>query len=150
VPIVVCVQQQPMKEPWLLASSRSDLTGTAIKYRYSTRFTVDETCRDVQNPRLGRGLKPTVIERNDRRNALFLLAVLAHTLLTRLGKAGEELGMDQWLGATRPRQYSRFRQGPMRFELIPTMEQKRLRTLLQRFGQLRHEHALLSQVLGYL
>jgi hypothetical protein len=150
VPLVVCVQQKQMKEPWLPASSRSDLTGTAIKHRYSRRFTVEETFRDVKNPRLGLGLKQTVMERNDRRDALFLLAVLAHTLLTRLGKAGEELGMDRWLGATRPRQYSRFRQGQMLFDLIPTMHQTRLRTLLQRFGQLLREHALLSQVLGYL
>ena len=150
VPIVVCVQQQQMQEPWLLASSRSDLTGTAITHRYGKRFTVEETFRDVKNPRLGLGLKQTVMERNDRRDALFLLAVLAHTLLTRLGKAGEALGMDRWLGATRPRQYSRFRQGQMLFDLIPTMERQRLRTLLQRFGQLLREHALLSQILGYL
>jgi hypothetical protein len=32
VPIVVCVQQPQMKEPGRLASSRRDLTGTAIKY----------------------------------------------------------------------------------------------------------------------
>jgi Transposase DDE domain len=150
VPMVVCVQQKQMQEPWLLASSRSDLTGTAIKHLYGKRFTVEETFRDVKNPRLGLGLKQTVMERNDRRDALFLLAVLAHTLLTRLGKAGEELGMDRWLGATRPQQYSRFRQGQMLFDLIPTMERKRLRTLLQRFGQLLREHVLLSQVLGYL
>jgi Transposase DDE domain len=150
VPMVVCVQQTQMKEPWLLASSRSDLTGTAIKHLYGKRFTVEETFRDVKNPRLGLGLKQTVMARNDRRDALFLLAVLAHTLLTRLGKASEALGMDRWLGATRPRQYSRFRQGQMLFDLIPTMERKRLRTLLQRFGQLLREHALLSQVLGYL
>jgi hypothetical protein len=150
VPLVVCVQQKQMKEPWLLASSHSDLTGRAIKHRYNKRFTVEETFRDVKNPRLGLGLKPTVMGRNDRRDALFLLAVLAHTLLTLLGKAGEALGMDRWLGATRPRQYSRFRQGQMLFALIPTMPQKRLRTLLQRFGQLLREHALLSQVLGYL
>jgi len=150
VPMVVCVQQKQMQEPWLLASSRSDLTGTAIKHLYGKRFTVEETFRDVKNPRLGLGLKQTVMERNDRRDALFLLAVLAHTRLTLLGKAGEELGMDRWLGATRPRQYSRFRQGQLLFDLIPTMERKRLRTLLQRFGQLLREHALLSQVLGYL
>jgi Transposase DDE domain len=150
VPIVVCVQQKRMKEPWLLASSRSDLTGTAIMHCYSKRFTVEETFRDIKNPRLGLGLKQTVMARNDRRDALFLLAVLAHTLLTRLGKAGEELGMDRWLGATRPRQYSRFRQGQMLFDLIPTMEQQRLRTLLQRFGQLLRQHVLLSQVLGCL
>jgi hypothetical protein len=150
VPIVVCVQQKQMKEPWLLASSRSTLKGTAITHLYGKRFTVEETFRDVKNPRLGLGLKPTVMERNDRRDALFLLAVLAHALLTLLGKAGEELGMDRWLGATRPRQHSRFRQGQMLFDLIPTMERQRLRTLLQRFGQLLREHALLSQVLGYL
>jgi hypothetical protein len=150
VPMVVGVQPQQMQEPWLLASSRSDLTGTAITRRYGTRFTVEETCRDVKNPRLGLGLKHTVMARNDRRDALFLLAVLAHTLLTRLGKAGEELGLDRWLGVTRPRQYARFRQGQMLFALLPTMDQQRLRTLLQRFGQLLREHALLSQILGYL
>jgi hypothetical protein len=150
VPMVVCVQQPQMQEPWLLASSRSDLTGTAITHRYGKRFTVEETFRDVKNPHLGLGLKQTVMERNDRRDALFLLAVLAHTLLTLLGKAGEELAMDRWLGATRPRQYSRFRQGQLLFDLIPTMERQRLRTLLQRFGQLLREHALLSQILGYL
>lgn len=150
VPMVVCVQQPQMQEPWLLASSRSDLTGTAITHRYGKRFTVEETFRDVKNPHVGLGLKQTVMERNDRRDALFLLAVLAHTLLTLLGKAGEELAMDRWLGATRPRQYSRFRQGQMLFDLIPTMERQRLRTLLQRFGQLLREHALLSHILGYL
>jgi DDE family transposase len=150
VPVVVCVQQQQMKEPWLLASRRSDLTGSAIKDLFGKRVTVEETFRDVKNPRLGLGLRHTVMERNDRKDALFLLAVLAHTLLTRLGQAGEELGMDRWLGATRPRQYSRFRQGQRLFDLIPTMEQQRLRTLLQRFGQLLREHALLSHVLGYL
>jgi hypothetical protein len=150
VPIVVCVQQQRMQEPWLLASRRSDLPGTAIKHRDSTRFTVEETCSDVKNPRLGLGLKQTVMVRNDRRDALFLLAVLAHTLLTRLGKAGEELGMDRWLGATRPRPYSHFRQGQLLFDLISTMDPQRLRILLQRFGQLLREHTLLSQVLGYL
>jgi hypothetical protein len=144
------VQQQQMQEPWRLASSRSDLTGTAITHRYGKRFTVEETCRDVKNPQLGLGLKQPVMEGNDRRDALFLLAVLAHTLLTLLGKAGEALAMDRWLGATRPRQYSRFRQGQMLFDLIPTMERPRLRTLLQRFGQLLREHALLSQILGYL
>jgi hypothetical protein len=150
VPIVVCVQQPQMQEPWLLASSRSDLTGTAITHRYGKRFTVEETFRDVKNPHLGLGLKQTVMERNDRRDALFLLAVLAHTLLTLLGKAGEELGMERWLGATRPRHYSRFRQGQMLLDLIPTMERQRLRALLQRFGQLLREHALLSQILGNL
>jgi hypothetical protein len=150
VPVVVCVQDKAMKEPWLLVSSRSDLIGSEIKRAYGKRFTVEETFRDVKNPRLGLGLKQTVIERNDRRDVLFLLAVLAHTLLRLLGKAGQALGMERWLGGTRPGQYSLFRQGQMLFDLIPNIDKGRLRKLLTRFGQLLREHALLSQVLGYL
>src|SRR5919198_152912 len=55
VPVVVCVQDKAMKEPWCLVSSRQDLTGVEIKVAYGRRFTVEETFRDVKNPRLGLG-----------------------------------------------------------------------------------------------
>jgi hypothetical protein len=109
VPVVVWVQDKAMKEPWCLVSSRQDLTGAEITVVYGRRFTVEETFRAVKNPRVGLGLKQAVIERHDRRDALFLRAVLAHTWLTWLGKAGQELGMDRMLGATRPGQLSLFR-----------------------------------------
>lgn len=150
VPVVVCVQDKAMKEPWCLVSSRQDLAGVEIKVAYGRRFTVEETFRDVKNPRLGLGLKQAIIERNDRRDALFLLAVLAHTLLTLLGKAGQELGMDRLLGATRPGQLSLFRQGLMLFELIPKMREDRLRTLAKKFGELLEEHALFTGILGVI
>jgi len=150
VPVVVCVQDKAMKEPWCLVSSRHDLTGVAIKVAYGRRFTVEETFRDVKNPRLGLGLKQTIIARNDRRDALFLLAVLAHTLLTVLGKAGQALGMDRMLGATRPGQLSLFRQGLMLFELMPTMRADRLRALVQKFGALLQEHVLFTGILGVI
>jgi hypothetical protein len=149
VPVVVGVPPQQRQAPWRLARSRSDLTGTAITRRYGKRCTVEEPCRDVKSPRLGLGRKPTVMERNARREARFLLAVLAPTRRTRLGQAGEALGMDRWLGASRPRQYAHVRQGQMRFDLIPTMKRQRLRTLLQRFGPWLPEHVLLSHVMGY-
>jgi hypothetical protein len=82
VPVVVGVQDQAMQEPWCRVSRRQDRTGVEIKVVYGRRFTVEETCRDVKNPRVGLGLKPTVIARHDRRDALCLLAVLAHTWLT--------------------------------------------------------------------
>jgi Transposase DDE domain len=150
VPVVVCVQDRAMKEPWCLVSSRQDLTGVGIKVTYGRRFTVEETFRDLKNPRFGLGLKQAVIERNDRRDALFLLAVLAHTLLTLLGKAGQELGMDRMLGATRPGQLSLFRQGLMLFDLIPKMREDRLRALAKKFGELLQEHALFTDVLGVI
>ncbi len=150
VPVVVCVQDRGMKDAWCLATSRSDLSGTEIKKAYGRRFSVEETFRDMKNPRLGLGLKQTVVKRNDRRDALFLLAVLAHALLTLLGKAGQELGMERWLGATRPGGISLFRQGLLLYELIPTMREDRLRALLTRFGEILRQHVLFTGILGPL
>lgn len=150
VPVVVSVQDKAMKEPWCLVRSRQDLKGGEIKVAYGRRFTVEETFRDVQNPRFGLGLKQTSIERHDRRDALFLLAVLAHTLLTWLGKAGQELGMDRMLGATRPGQLSLFRQGLMLFELIPKMREDRLCALALKFGELLQDHVLFTGILGVI
>jgi Transposase DDE domain len=150
VPVVICVQEPAMKDVWCLASSRADLPGSAIKEAYGRRFTVEETFRDVKNPRLGLGLKQTVITRNDRRDMLFLLAVLAHSLLTLLGKVGQELGMERMLGATRPGQLSLFRQGLLLYELLPRMREARLRALMTRFGELLRQHVLFTGILGIL
>jgi hypothetical protein len=150
VPVVVCVQDKAMKEPWCLVSSRQDLKGGEITVAYGRRFTGEETFRDVKNPRVGLGLKQTIIERHDRRDALFLLAVLAHTLLTLLGKAGQELGMDRMLGATRPGQRSLFRQGLMLFELIPKMREDRFCALALKFGELLQDHVLFTSILGVI
>lgn len=150
VPVVVCVQEAGMKDVWCLASSRADWTGSQVKQAYGRRFTVEETFRDVKNPRLGLGLKQTVITRTDRRDMLFLLAVLAHALLTLLGKAGQELGMERMLGATRPGQLSFFRQGLLLYELLPRMREDRLRALMTRFGELLRQHVLFTGILGVL
>jgi Transposase DDE domain len=150
VPVVVCVQEPAMKDAWCLASSRADLPGSEIKVTYGRRFTVEETFRDVKNPRFGLGLKQTKITRNDRRDILFLLAVLAHALLTLLGKAGQELGMERMLGAARPGQFSLFRQGLLLYELLPTMRADRLRALMTRFGELLRHHVLFTGILGVL
>lgn len=139
-----------MKDAWYLATSRSDQTGSEIKQAYGRRFSVEETFRDVKNPRLGLGLKQTGVSRNDRRDALFLLAVLAHTLLTLLGKAGQELGMERMLGATRPGGISLLRQGLLLYDLLPTMREDRLRPLLTRFGELLREQVLFTGILGLL
>jgi hypothetical protein len=150
VPVVVCVQEPAMKDAWCLVSSRADWTGSQLKQAYGRRFTVEETFRDLKNPRLGLGLKQTVITRNDRRDMLCLLAVLAHALLTLLGKAGQELGMERWLGATRPGGISLFRQGLLRYELLPTMREDWLRALMTRFGELLRQHMIFTGILGLL
>jgi hypothetical protein len=150
VPVVVCVQDKAMQEPWCLVSSRPDLTGVAITVAYGRRFTGEETCRDVKHPRVGLGLQQAVIARHDRRDALCLLAVLAHTLLPWLGKAGQERGLDRLSGATRPGQLSLFRQGLMRVERIAQRREDRLRALATTCGERLQEHALLTGILGVI
>lgn len=150
VPVFVSVQEKAMKDVWSLASSRSDWTGRQLKQAYGKRFSVEESFRDLKNPRLGLGLKQTVITRNDRRDMLFLLATLAHALLTLLGKAGQELGMERWLGATKPGGISLFRQGLLLWDLLPRMREDRLRALMIRFGELLRQHRLFTGILGVL
>lgn len=150
VPVVMCVRERGMKDAWCLASSRSDWTGSVLKRAYGKRFSVEETFRDVKNPRLGLALKQTVVRRADRRDVLFLLAVLALALLTLLGQAGRDLGLERWLGATRPGEISHFRAGLLLYELLPTMAEERLRALMERFGELLRQHELYTGILGLL
>jgi hypothetical protein len=150
VPVVVCVQEPAMQDAWCLVRSRADGTGSQLTQAYGRRFTVEEPFRDLKNPRLGLGLQQIVITRHDRRDRLFLLAVLAHARLTLLGKAGQELGMERWLGATRPGGISRFRQGLLRYELLPTMREDRWRALMTRFGELWRQHVMFTGILGLL
>jgi len=149
-PVVVGVQDQAMPEPWCLLSSRPDRTGVELKGSSGRRFTVEETFRDVQNPRVGLGRQQAGIDRHDRRDALCRLAVLAPTVLTGLGQAGQELGLDRMLGATRPGQRSLFRQGLMRFERLPKRREDRLRALAKTFGERLQDHALFPGILGVI
>lgn len=148
--MVVCVQAAAMPDAWGLASRREALTGGAIKAADGRRCTVEETFRDVKSPRGGLGLTQTVVRRNARRAARFLLAGLAHTRLTRLGQAGQEWGMERMLGATRPGQLSRVRQGLRLDEWLPRMREDRWRPLMTRFGALLRHQAFCTGILGIL
>lgn len=107
----------------------------------------DRLSDDVQG-----SLSSAQVTRNDRRDMLFLLAVLYYTRLPLLGKAGQELGMEHMPGATRPGQFSLFRQGLLLllYELLPTLREDRLRALITRFGELLRPHALFTKIPGVL
>jgi hypothetical protein len=86
VPIVATVHDEGMTDAWLLASSRSDLTGTELEQIYSRRFTCEETFRDIKNMRYGMGMDWREVRRTDRRHRPMLPAVLALRLLTLWGR----------------------------------------------------------------
>jgi hypothetical protein len=81
---------------------------------------------------------------------LWLLNALAVVLLTLLGAASEAVGHDRLLktNTAKRRTHSLFRQGCMLYDLIPTMPQSRLRTLMECFGAMLEEQPLFTKVLG--
>ena len=72
------------------------------------------------------------------------------TLLTLLGKAGSELVMERFLGASRPGGISLFRQGLLLWDLLPNIRKDRLEPLMKRFGEILRQHTLFTHILGVL
>lgn len=109
----VAVHDAKMKEPWYLASS---LRGSikAISTFYARRFTIEETFRDQKDMRFGWALYDVNVTQILRRDRLLFLAAVAQLILTLLGAAGEQLGLDAKLRVntvTTRRTHSLVRQG---------------------------------------
>jgi hypothetical protein len=149
---VVVKHQKGMKEAWCLATNRVDLNASGVVDLYARRFTIEETFRDLKDPRFGTGLSNVRISRPDRRDRLMLLFAVAHALLTLLGAAGEQAGLDRTLKAnTSPkRALSLFNQGCFWFSAIPNMREERLRPLVEAFAKTIASHAALSQIFGVI
>ena len=165
---VVCVHAKDMKEPWCLATSLGGATSREIIDAYAKRWTIDPplatparcagrgpwlappSFRDAKDIRFGMGLSLLRISRPDRRDRLLLLNAFAVHLLTMLGTAGEELGLDRHLrsGTSKRRTHSLFRQGCMLYELIPNMPEVRLRPLMQRFAEVMQRSGAIQRLVA--
>ena len=145
VPSVLLVQDPGMKDGWCLVSNLPDATAADLKRLYGKRFSIEETFRDIKDLRYGFGLSWTRIKTPERRDRLFLLAVLALALLTLLGQAGENLGMDRMLKANtvKRRTLSLVRQGLRWYEHTRKMSEDKLLPLMTEFQRLV-EMSLLS------
>lgn len=152
VPAVVCVKAAGMKEPWCLATSRSDLTASQVVKLYAKRFTIEESFRDSKDIRFGLGLSSTHVSDPARRDRLLLLAALAIALLTLLGAAGEAVGLDRTIKANtvKRRTHSLFRQGSTYYLLLPNMKHAHADMLMRRFGELVAEQRICAEILGII
>jgi Transposase DDE domain len=149
---VVLKHQKGMKEAWCLATNRPDLGAAEIVDRYSKRFTIEETFRDIKDNHFGMGLSATHIGTPERRDRLLFIAAVAQALLTLLGAAGEDCGLDRTLKAntvTR-RTMSLFNQGSHWYRRIPNMREERLRPLMTKFGELLSQQPAFRQLCGVL
>ena len=147
---VVTVKDKGMKAPWLLAVSTQELTGSEVKRRYGSRFTCEESFRDMKDLRYGLGMSWTRVSKPLRRDRMMLVATLAHALLMELGAAGEDAGLDRVLktNTSKKRTLSLFRQGLRWYQLIPNMPTVRLRKLMNAFDARVHNHPVFSMLVG--
>jgi hypothetical protein len=149
---VVCVHAMDMQEPWCLATSNRAATAPQIIKLYGKRWGVEPAFRDTKDLRFGLGLSSVRIADPQRRDRLLLLNAFALALLTRLGAAGESLGMDRHLkvNTVKTRSHSLFRQGCMLYDLIPTMPEHRLRPLVERFAEMLKQSRVITETFSTL
>ena len=102
-----------MKEEWFFVSSLSKSRPEKVVTLYGRRFTIEENFRDAKDWRFGLGSLYVDIKKPARRDKLCLVIAIAVVLLTLLGNAGEQLGLDRMLRANtiKRRTHSLFRQG---------------------------------------
>jgi hypothetical protein len=146
---VVCVKARKMKDSWCLAASSRAATAAAIVKLYGMRFSIEETFRDLKDPRFGRGLRELRIASPARRDRILLIAALAVALLSLLGMASERSGFDRRLRAntSTKRTHSLFFQGTYCYSAIPNMRDDRAVPLLEAFEEILQEHAQLAGIL---
>ncbi len=152
VPAVVLVHDKKMKDPWCLASSRTDLTASQTVKLYGKRFTIEETFRDQKDNHYGMGLYATHIRDTTRRDRLLFLAAMSHSLLTMLGAACEETGLDRMLRANtvKRRTHSLYRQGTIAYGMIPMMPDEWLEPLMEAFGNVVKQHQITNEIFGII
>ncbi|MDH5491338.1 MAG: IS4 family transposase [Myxococcales bacterium] len=146
VPAVVCVQAKGMKDAWFLATSLRDRPSRQIIAIYAKRFTIEETFRDLKDPRYGLGMHGIRVKRTDRRDRMTMLFAIAHSLLTLLGAASERIGYDRALrvNTVKKRTHSLFTQGKFYYECIPNMSDVRLKPLIKAYVDILRSHPSLS------
>ena len=149
---VVVKHQKGMKEAWCLATNRTDLAAAEVLALYGRRFTIEETFRDLKDPRFGVGLGEMRIGSPERRDRLIFLFAVAQALVTLLGAAGEAAGLDRTLktNTDKKRQLSLFNQGRYWFEAIPAMREERLVPLMREFDRLLNNHAAFRDIFGVI
>jgi hypothetical protein len=140
---VVTVKAAKMKEPWCLATSLTSASAAEVVKLYGRRFTIEETFRDTKDLHFGMGLRATHIRNADRRDRLLFLIALALTLLTLLGAAAEEAGLDRLLKANtvKRRTHSLVRQGLYWYGAIANTREEWLRPLMNAFNRIVTDNA---------
>jgi hypothetical protein len=100
--------------------------------------------------RFGMGLSSTRIKSAARRDRLLLVSALAIALLTLLGAAGEEIGLERQLktNTVKRRSYSVFNQGCFYYQWMPRMPAETFAKLVAKFAEKLQAHAVFREAFG--
>jgi Transposase DDE domain len=90
-------------EPWVLATTRQDLTPDEVVSLYALRMRIEEMFRDAKNPRFGWSLAHTGTRSAERLEVLLLITTLAMLAVILVGAAADEAGCTRFLQANTTR-----------------------------------------------
>lgn len=152
VPAVVTAHAKGMKEAWCLATSLVEKKAQEVVQLYGKRFTIEETFRDEKDIHFGLGLSATHIKSCQRRDRLLFLVAIAQALLTLLGAASEETGLDRTLKANtaKKRTLSLFRQGLYWYQAMPNMRDDWLEKLMTAFNRILADHRVFREIFAVI
>lgn len=138
----VCVQDKDMKDAWYLASSLTNCSAREIIWFYGRRFSCEESFRDIKDIRFGMGLSNTSISKPERRDRILLVSAISVVLLTLLGAAGEEIGLDKMFKrkTVERRTHSLFTQGCFYFLAMVNWKVERFEAIMKKYAELLNEH----------
>jgi hypothetical protein len=138
----VCVHDKDMKDAWYLASSLRNCSARQIIWFYGRRFSCEENFRDIKDIRFGMGLSNTSISNPERRDRILLVSAISIVLLTLLGAAGEEIGLDSMFKRKKEtrRTHSLFTQGCFYFLAMVNWKVERFEAIMTKYAELLSEH----------
>ena len=133
----VAVKHKAMKDGWFIASNCDNPASRIIKL-YARRWSIEPYFRDLKDIRFGFGMFFTHTKKPERRDRLLLMMSLCYVLLTLLGAAGEQLGLDKYLkvNTVKTRTHSLVRQGEFYFRYFPKFKPEQQIALIERFDYL--------------
>lgn len=142
VATIVCVHDKKMKDAWCLASNKAGAASQDLVKYYARRWSIEAAFRDLKDPRYGLGFGEVRISRPERRDRMLLLRAFSVVLMTLLGAAGEDVGIDRYLKAntTKKRTLSLLRQGHMWYRRLDTMRDEWFDPLVRRYSELIQQY----------
>jgi hypothetical protein len=84
---------QAAREPWVLATSVTDVNAESIVSTYATRMQIEEAFRDAKSSRFGWALETACTARAERVEIMMLVAALASLLILMVGISAEGAGL---------------------------------------------------------